>query len=59
MVGVNGGRRNRSNSERPAGPGEFVHVSGDALDDCCHLHEVDGHDGPYLGRPCRLVPATV
>ena len=30
----------------PPGPGEFVHVGGDAVDDRRHPREVDGHDGP-------------
>ena len=30
----------------PPGPGELVHVGGDAIDDRPHLCEVDGHDGP-------------
>ena len=37
----------------PAGPGELVHVGCDAVDDCGHPREVDGHDGsvwPVGGR---------
>ena len=30
----------------PAGPGELVHIGGDAADDRPHQGEVDGHDGP-------------
>jgi hypothetical protein len=30
----------------PPGPGELVHVSGDAVDDRRHPRQVDGHDGP-------------
>jgi len=30
----------------PPGPGELVHVGGDAVDDRGHPREVDGHDGP-------------
>jgi hypothetical protein len=29
----------------PPGPGEFVHVGGDAVDDRRHPRQVDGHDG--------------
>ena len=30
----------------PPGPGEFVYVGGDAVDDRGHPCEVDGRDGP-------------
>jgi hypothetical protein len=30
----------------PPGPGELVHVGGDAIDDRGHPRQVDGHEGP-------------
>jgi hypothetical protein len=55
MLGVAGRRQSYARRRRaarrcqvldPPGPGELVHVGGDAVDDRCHPREVDGDDGP-------------